>query len=82
MLKGTLNSSPRFIRTKKLYSDGDELSEVYCTSGPITRFILYNFVQINASVKLFKNYKMAFLQLRITSIALTKLIEVKSENRK
>ena len=27
----TLNSSLRLIRTKKLYSDGDELSVVYCT---------------------------------------------------
>ena len=31
MLKGTLNSSLWLIRTKKLYSDGDELSVVYCT---------------------------------------------------
>ena len=31
MLKGTLNSSPRLICTKNLYSDGDELSIVYCT---------------------------------------------------
>ena len=30
MLKGTLNSSQWLIRTKKLYSDGDELSVVYC----------------------------------------------------
>ena len=31
MLKGTLDSSLRLIRTKNLYSDGDELSVVYCT---------------------------------------------------
>ena len=30
MLKGTLNSSLRLIHTKNLYSDGDELSVVYC----------------------------------------------------
>ena len=31
MLKGTLNSSPRLIHREKLYSDGDELSVVYCS---------------------------------------------------
>ena len=30
MLKATLNSSLWLIRTKNLYSDGDELSVVYC----------------------------------------------------
>ena len=30
MLKATLNSSLRLIHTKNLYSDGDELSVVYC----------------------------------------------------
>ena len=33
MLKATLNSSLRLIRTKNLYYDGDELSVVYCTTG-------------------------------------------------
>ena len=36
MLKGTLNSSLRLIRTKNLYSDGDELSVVYCI---LTEFV-------------------------------------------
>ena len=31
MLNTTLNSSPQLIRTKNLYSDGDELSVVDCT---------------------------------------------------
>ena len=35
MLKATLNSSLWFIRTKKLYSDGDGLSIVYCTQSQI-----------------------------------------------
>ena len=36
MLKVTLNSSLRLLRSKNLHSDGDELSVVYCTfSGSV-----------------------------------------------
>ena len=45
MLKGTLNSSLRLIRTKNLYSDGDELSVVYCISDRILLNVMYVMVE-------------------------------------
>ena len=45
MLKGTLNSSLRLICTKKLYSDGDELSVVDCSLSHEEFFALYPIVK-------------------------------------
>ena len=42
MLKGTLNLSPPLIRTKNLYSDGDELSVVDCSDILTLQVIVAN----------------------------------------
>ena len=47
MLKATLNSSLRLIRTKKLSSDGDELSVVYCITDRLTAVLTENLRGVN-----------------------------------
>lgn len=52
MLKCTLNSSYRIIQTKSLYSEGDELTGVYCSNKlgkfklSFSRWLDFNSVQI------------------------------------
>ena len=72
MLKGTLNSSLRLIRTKNLYSDGDELSVVYCTHRYIfcehTRllpvsFCIYTQLEIARSTIILKVTQLSYLKV-------------------
>ena len=53
MLKGTLNSPLRLIRTRNLYSDGDELSVVYCILNLIEAAIRVLFVSYGTKMLIF-----------------------------